>query len=397
MIQLIGIKGYCDIDIRQKFSIVSSKLDERLKSIFQNIGTVVIVSTCNRTEIYLDTNFEKEILLEKVFKEMCWDRELISYIFYVKDKEAVKHLMEVSCGFHSKIIGEDQILGQIKTGYEAALKNKTAGGSLQRLFQNAITCSKKFKDSCEIYKIPVSSASIVSREIAKREIRNIMLIGYGDTGSLVLKYLSSGKFDNLYIVVRDIKKYEKVPLLSGVKFISFSEKTKYLSLVDAVISCTSAPHTVLNKEEIPEKNMLIFDMAVPRDVHKDIYTMKNIEIYNIDDISSIDEENKAMRIEQMKKYKWIIEEAIEKFMQWVYLRDLSPKIQEIKSFGNKVSLDRIKTFKNKRESKDIDALAEKLLKSISNVYINNAIEVLKEAKLEGREEECLKILEKIFC
>ena len=345
MIQLIGVKSHCDINIRQNFAIVSAKLESKLKIIRENIGSVVIISTCNRTEIYVDSRFQGEQLIQKVFESLAWDKELLQYIFYVKEETAVRHLMEVICGFHSKIVGEDQILGQIKLAYEVALKNKTVKGNLQRLFQSAITCSKKFKYSCEIYKIPVSSASIVARETMQRGITSIMLIGFGETGSLILKYLTSGSFNNIYVVVRDVSKIDnKESYPKGVKFISFDEKNHYINKVDCIISCTSAPHTVVKKEEVPLKKMLIYDLALPRDVDIEVSEMGNVEIYNIDDISIIDEENKVMRLEKMKKYKCIIKDSMEKFLKWKSLRDLSPQIQKLQRFGEEVNKERIKTF-----------------------------------------------------
>ncbi len=143
MIQLIGIKSECDIDIRQKFSIVSSSLEEKLKKLNKFVDSSLILSTCNRTEVYVDSDIQGKKLINMIFAELGWNLELTNYIFYVKDITAVKHLLEVSCGFHSKILGEDQILGQIKDSYLSGLKARTIKGRLQRLFQYAITCGKE--------------------------------------------------------------------------------------------------------------------------------------------------------------------------------------------------------------------------------------------------------------
>ena len=112
--------------------------------------------------------------------------------------------MEVVCGFHSKILGEDQILGQVKTAYTEASKNKAVKGRLQRLFQQALACGKKFKDSSQLYKIPVSSAAIAAKEAMNKGCKSYMIIGFGTIGQLVLKYLKS--YEKIYIVVRNVKK-----------------------------------------------------------------------------------------------------------------------------------------------------------------------------------------------
>lgn len=398
MIQLIGVKSECDIEIRQKFSIISSKLEGKLKNIYKITGNVLILSTCNRTEIYVDSNIYGEKLVNVIFDALGWSKELIKYIFYVKDKDAVKHLMEVSCGFHSKILGEDQILGQIKNAYNMALKVKTIRGQLQRLFQNAITCGKKFKHDCEIYKIPVSVPSIAVKEAEKRRIKKYMVIGFGEIGKLVLKYLAGLNTEMIYIVVRDLNKVKNLyQNCNWIKFITFKERKSYYNDVDCIISCTSAPHAIIYKEELPEKKLLIFDLAVPKDVDTGVLNLSNVQVYDIDSISSIDENNKIMRKEKMEKYRYIIQEYIDEFVKWKSFDELSPEIQKIQSFGNQICKKRIETFKNKRYTKDNELLVQTMIQSTAKVYINRAISALKEAKLQGKEDEYLKFINKIFC
>ncbi|OBR89807.1 MULTISPECIES: glutamyl-tRNA reductase [Clostridium] len=398
MIQLIGVKSECDIEIRQKFSIVSSKLEDKLKNVYKITGNVLILSTCNRTEIYVDSNTQGEELINAVFDALGWSRELIIYTFYAKSEDAIKHLMEVSCGFHSKILGEDQILGQIKTAYNMALKVKTIKGQLQRLFQNAITCGKKFKNDCEMYKIPVSVPSIAVKEAEKSKIKRYMVIGFGEIGKLVLKYLAGLNTEIVYIVVRDLNKVKDLyENCNWIKFITFKERKAYYSNVDCIISCTSAPHAIIYKEELPKKKFLIFDLAVPKDIDAGVLSLPGVKVYDIDNISSIDENNKIMRKEKMEKYRYIIQEYIDEFIKWQSLDELSPEIQKMKSFGSEICEKRIETFKNKRYTKDNEVLVQTMIQSTAKVYINRAIDVLKEAKLQGKEDEYLKLINKIFC
>ncbi|MDZ5038604.1 glutamyl-tRNA reductase, partial [Clostridium perfringens] len=120
-----------------------------------------------------------------------WDINLREYCFYLTEKDSVKHLMEVVCGFHSKILGEDQILGQIKEAYSLAYNIGAVKSKLQRLFQQAITCGKKFKTESKLYEITVSSSSIAVNEVMKKNANKIMVIGYGEVGKLVVKYALS--------------------------------------------------------------------------------------------------------------------------------------------------------------------------------------------------------------
>lgn len=399
MLQLIGVKSNYGVEIRQKFSIIPSRFENNLKILKKIVDEIIIISTCNRTEIYVNSQMPYNKLIDSIFYNFNWDKNLISYTFYKEGQNVVRHLMEVICGFDSKILGEEQILGQIKTAYALALKNNSIKGELQRLFQEGIACSKNFRQCCEIYKIPVSSASIVVKEALKKGIKKFMIIGFGETGRLVLKYLLSCEIDIAYIVVRN-KNNIKINSTENekVRFINFEEKNKFYNEVDSIVSCTSAPHTIIHKEELPEqKSILIFDLAVPKDVDKEVVNLTNIKVMDIDDISNMDDNNKIMRREKMEKYKYILDEHIDKFTIWQSVSELSPEIQYIKNFGEEVNRERIKTFKNKKNTKDHEELAETLIKSTSKVYINRFIEVLKEEKLEGREKYCLEIMKKIFC
>ncbi|MBV4417925.1 glutamyl-tRNA reductase [Clostridium tyrobutyricum] len=398
MIQLIGIKSDCDIDIRQKFSIVSSSLEEKLKKLNKFVDSSLILSTCNRTEVYVDSDIQGKKLINMIFAELGWNLELTNYIFYVKDITAVKHLLEVSCGFHSKILGEDQILGQIKDSYLSGLKARTIKGGLQRLFQYAITCGKEFKNACEMYKIPVSSPSIVVKRALDSGFRRYMIIGFGKIGKLVLKYLVNSNAAVIYVVVRDLSKISDLERLqSEVKFITFNERKNYYGDIDCIVTCTSAPHSIISRQELPEKQLSIFDLAVPRDVDNDVFLLSNIKVYDIDDISRIDKNNKVMRKQKMAQYRYIIDKYIKKFIKWQTLNELSPEIQRIKNYGEEICEKRIKTFKNKRYTKDNEILARIMIQSTAKVYINRAIKLLKKEKLNGTEDNCLRFIDEIFC
>jgi glutamyl-tRNA reductase len=335
--------------------------------------------------------------LKKIFEILGWDIELKEACFYLEEKGAVRHLMEVVCGFHSRILGEDQILGQIKEAYFSAYKIGAVKNELQRLFQEAITCGKKFRTEGKLYEIPVSSASIAVNEAIKKGAKNIMVIGYGEVGKLVFKYALSNNINDLNLIVRNVEKIQGIED-KRVKVINYQEGRKIINDMDAVISCTSAPHLIIEKEHINEegKKLIIFDLALPRDIDEKIKDFKRIELYDIDDISSMDDENKKIRKERMEEFRSIINKYIDDYLNWKSIKEISPIIQKIKENSNDIVEKRETTLKNKcNDKKDIE-IANRLIKSTSDYYVNRAIEVLKEEKLKGQEEECIRILEKIF-
>ena len=397
MIGLIGIKKNTPIEIREKLTIHPNKIEQYTNLLLRIVKEVVILSTCNRTEIYFNDFSEDEEILKEIFEVFNWNYEFREYVFITRGINCAKHLFEVCCGFHSKIVGEDQILGQVRNAYEYALEYDSVSMELHRLFQEAVTCGKKFKNESRLFEIPVSSASIVANESIKRGCKRFMLMGYGDVGRLVMKYILSHNAELVYLVVRNPRIKEEIED-ERIKVINFNEKNKYIDEVECIIGCTSAPHTVLDKEDINDygHKLLIYDLAVPRDVAQDVSDIERTEVYNIDDISSVNDENKKLRVEKMKENKYILDKYFNEYDEWIKLRGVSEKIQKVKSAGYEISEKRMTTFKNKCKDDNDIKLANMLIKSTSDFYINRIIKVIKEETLKGREKECMEIIEKIL-
>lgn len=403
VIQLIGIQKDVDLRLREKFVIRKSEYKDKLLNLLRFFQEGVIISTCNRTEIYFTDDKFSDENLNKVFEALGWSGELKQYVFYREEEKAIKHLMELACGFHSKILGEDQILGQIKNAYNESININEYKGPLQRIFQLAITCGKEFRTVAKLYEIPVSSASIAANKAIAQGIKDFMVIGYGDVGQLAVKYLLSHNIEKVYLVVRNPQTIIAV-IDPRVEVVAFSKKSELLSKVSCVISCTSAPHIVLKEQDIDQavknnetiERYYIFDLAMPRDVEENIGDLEKVELYNIDRISSLDDENKKLRKERMKEFRWIINKYLEQFENWKNLREIAPVIKEIKTSAEKVCKERILTYSNKCREDNHKELAERMIKSVSDYYTNRAIEVLKEEKLMGSEDQCLKIIERIF-
>lgn len=397
MIQLLGIKKNTEVEIREKLSLSQKKREVYSKELIKYFDEVVILSTCNRTEIYFNGSLKGEEGLKKIFEVLNWDINLREYCFYLNEKETVRHLMEVVCGFHSKILGEDQILGQIKDAYHLADELGSVKHELQRLFQEAITCGKKFRTEGKLYEIPVSSASIAISEAIKNDSKRIMVIGYGEVGKLVVKYALSNDIKELNIVVRKVESVKDIED-KRVNIMNYEDGRNIINDMDCVVSCTSAPHLIIEKKHIKENGnkIIIFDLALPRDVDEKVKEYTRVNLYDIDDISSIDDDNKKLRKERMLKFKDIINAYIEGYFNWKDIRNIAAVIQDMKKNSSKVIKERQTTLKNKcNDKKDIE-IAQKLIKSTSDYYVNRAIEVLKEEQLKGQGEECIKILEKIF-
>ncbi|MFL0268652.1 glutamyl-tRNA reductase [Candidatus Clostridium radicumherbarum] len=395
MLQLIGLRSNITVDVREKLSVTKDNVDESLQRLKVFCNEAVIISTCNRTELYLVTDLIDESLTENVFKALNWDKKYLNFIFNISERKAVEHLFEVSCGFHSKILGEDQILGQVKNAIEISTKSKAASSILIRLFENAVSCGKEFRNRTKLYSIPVSSASIAVKQAEKLRAKSFMLIGFGNINQLVYKYITSIKYEIIYIAVRNT---EKIQIKAeNIKIININEKNNFISKVDCIITATSSENPIISKDDFAyEKTQYIFDLAIPRDVSEDAAEMPWIKVFNIDDISTMDAENKEKRKVLMESSKYILKKHIEQFIQWKSIETIVPNIKMLKIQGDLVYKNRFNSFKRKSYTQDKNILAETLLKSTSDAYINKAIEVLKEETLKGKSKECLELIERIF-
>ena len=397
MLGLIGIRKNVDINIRERLAIALSKQSKAVKELNKLYEEVVIISTCNRTEIYISGCLESEEDIRKIFEVLDWDISLLEYTFYLEGISVAKHLLEVVCGFHSKILGEDQILGQIKLAYELSLENKAIHTKLLRLFEEAISCGKKFRTESKLYEIPVSASSIAVKEVEEFGASSIMVLGYGTIGSLVVKYALGSKFNKVFIVVRN---KGKVPDLKDdrVEILDFNEYKDVINEVDAVISCTAAPHVVIKNDYINNngKEIMLIDLALPRDIDEALSQNERLNLLDIDTISKLDVDNKKLRNEKMNEYKFLVDEYLNEYKNWLNIREVTYYIHEMKNTGNSVIESRVKSFEHKcKDKRDIE-LATTLIKSTSDYYVNRAIKLLKEEKLKGRENECLNILKQIF-
>lgn len=397
MLGLIGIKKNVDIDVREKFSLTATKQIKALEELKNVYKEAVIISTCNRTEVYITGCSEEKDDVIKIFEILGWDISLVEHIFYLKGIEVAKHLMEVVCGFHSRILGEDQILGQVKAAYELSIEHKAISKKLLKLFEESIACGKRFRAESSLYKIPVSSSSIAVSNAIEFGAKSLMVLGYGTIGSLVVKYALGTRLEKIYIVVRNKSKVNNIDD-NRVSVLDFNQYKEIVSKVDAVISCTSAPHIVIKNDYISNegKGIMLIDLALPRDIDEKLSENSRVTLLDIDEISKLDLDNKNLRRLEMNKYKYIINEYLEEFSNWLSFREITYYIKEMKCNGNKIVEDRAKSFEHKCKSKDDIKLANKLIKSTSDYYINKAIKLLKEEKLKGREEECLRMLKEIF-
>lgn len=306
-----------DVSFRERLAFTKKKQSEILRQIleYKYADGCVLVSTCNRTEFYLENCAPAffEYLSEVTGIEKA---DLRGHMRVYTDSGATEHLFELTAGLDSMVLGEDQILGQVKDAHELALSENTSCELLNVLFRLAVTSAKKVKTETELSKTPVSVASLAvkacSEYLGGLEDKNVMVIGAsGKTGAVIVKDILSVGGANLYVTTRT-----HLPLdneqCDGVQFVDYAKRYEYAEKMDAVISATSSPHCVLEARLIPCSRRRIFvDLAVPKDIEADL-NGKYCYI-NIDDFEKIAKKNNEKKLVEAKHARAIIKKYIDEF------------------------------------------------------------------------------------
>jgi glutamyl-tRNA reductase len=300
--------------------IKKKKIEELLSS--KKILGFVNLSTCLRNEYYLHLSEEFSMKeLEKSFYEV----ETIIKM----GREAVEYLFNVSCGIYSVIKGEEQILAQLKKSYEYSLKNGESSTIINVIFNKAIELGKSFRNKSQICSNALSLEAIsfkfIKSEIEDLKNKKVLILGVGDLSRALLKVLIKEGIEDITITNRTIHKAIELKEIFDVKVISFAEKLEKIVESDVIISITSAPHTIIHKNELvgklEDKKYFFLDLAVPRDIEEEISDFSNVTLKNLDDVWNVYHMNVGNREELIEQYSFMIERQIINLMKWFEYRE----------------------------------------------------------------------------
>lgn len=409
-IAVVGINhNLAPINIREKVSFTDTNKIEGINILLdKNIDEVVILSTCNRSEIYISSqDIENSIEIVKDFYESFFRISDINlYLFSKKGSETINHLFEVSAGLDSVVLGEDQILGQVKDAHEFSLKLGGTQKLFNKLFRDAITTSKEIKTITKISQQPLSISYIgiklLKEKVKNLQNKNVLIIGLGKMNLLTLKHLQEENVGTVYIANRSIEKFKEIQSqYNNIEYVTYKERYNILfdNNIDIVISATASPHLVITYEDIPIINHPIYfmDLALPRDIDYRIKELENCQVYCIDDLKKIQCANDEKRVELSKQGQEIIEEKIKEFIEWKNISTIDPTIESLNKKCKDIKEDTLeylykKIDLNPRDKKILDKMLTSALKRVIREPILN----LKEVKNKGKREEYIKVIEELF-
>lgn len=395
------------INIRENVSFTDTQKIEGINFLLDNgIEEAIILSTCNRSEVYIySNNILDKVEVVKNFYQDFFDVENIEkFLFNKTGEEAIKHVFNVSAGLDSLVLGEDQILGQVKDAHDFARQLGSSKKVFNKLFREAVTVSKDIKTTTKISHQPLSISYIgikcLKEKMGSLENKNALVIGLGKMSKLAMKHLEEDQLNNIYVTNRSYEKLKNIQdEYKNLIPIKYEDRYEVMDKVNIVISATASPHTVLKKDEMPKTSnkLIMMDIALPRDIDKNLNEFENIEVYDIDDLKKISEANDKKRRELASIGELIIDEKIEEFNEWLDTIKIDPTIQSLNDKCSDIREDTLdyiyrKLDLNCREKKIIDKMLTSALKRLVREPIIN----LKQIKDSGKQEEYIKIVEELF-
>ena len=413
-IVLVGLNyRTASIDIREKFSLADFCAPENWAIPCSNsVRESLILSTCNRVEVCA--------VGEKGLKEQIlslWTRainvsvnEILPYIYFYSNQEAVRHLFSVAASIDSMVLGEPQILGQLKNAYRNSVNSGNSGLILNRLLHNSFSVAKRVRNETAVGNNAVS-ISYAAAELSKRIFGDMsshtaLLIGAGEMAELAAQHLLQAGIKEIIVVNRTEEKANLLAKKFSGRWTSFEKLIHVLPEADIIISSTGSPEPVLKVRDVQNilklrKNrpMFFIDIAVPRDIDPAINELDNIYLYDIDDLKEVVEENINSRLMEAEKAKHIIAEEVAKFSIWLENLQYQPIIETLFHRGESIASEEIKkTLKHLRtqDMEDKNAL-ELMAASIIKKLLHEPINYLKfgSAGKNGQNER-ISLMRKMF-
>ena len=392
------------VDIRERVAFAPGKLTEALKDLVSraSVQEAAIVSTCNRTELYCDysPSAQGDAAIVDWFREYhkLEKQDIEPYIFLHPDEDAVRHMLRVASGLDSLVLGEPQILGQIKEAYSSATTAGTMGGQLDRLFQHTFSVAKQIRTDTAIGASAVSVAfaavSLAKQIFSDFPQHTALLIGAGETIELAARHLHQNNIGRMIIANRTVENAHALAEEFGAYAITLSDISNHLAEADIVISSTASPLPVLGKGSVESalkirkhKPMLMVDIAVPRDIEAEVSNLNDVYLYTVDDLQDIIQEGLKSRQEAAQQAEEIIDAEVSHFMHWLQSLNAVSTIRAMRDNAESQRNEELERALNLLQSgKDPEQVMAELANRLTNKLIHTPSVMLKKAGYDSRDE-----------
>ncbi|MEA9859844.1 glutamyl-tRNA reductase [Xanthomonas campestris pv. raphani] len=381
------------VDLRERAAFAGDALPRALDSLrtLPQVREAALLSTCNRTELYAMADDPQTLV--------AWlDTHapgLSGYLYQHHDAEAVRHLFRVATGLDSMVLGEPQILGQVKDAWAVARAHGALGSGLDRLFQQTFSVAKRARTDTRVGANPVSVASTAVRlaqeSFARLNESTVLLVGAGETIELAAKHLSEGRVRRLLIANRTLAHAQTLATQHGGVALPLTELDRHLAEADVVFSATAAREPVLTRAQVEQalrtrkrKPMLLFDLAVPRDIEASVAELSDAYLYTVDDLERAVEDNRRSRREAADQAEAIIDLQVARYVETLQANERQAPLKRLRAFGDSTRDELLaKARQQLNNGKPADEVLEQLAHALTNRLLHPPTAALRDAALNN--------------
>lgn len=376
------------VEIREKVAFAQDLLHEVARAVrgLDHLNEAVILSTCNRVEIFAATR-HREKGVESLIRFMAEYHsipieDLRPHIYFYAGIDAVRHVFRVASSLDSMVVGEPQILGQVKEAYDKAVQGSATGLVLNRFMHKAFSTAKRVRTETRIAQSAVS-VSFAAVELARKIFgelsgKTVMVVGAGEMCELAATHLVENGVSKVMVTNRTLSRAEALADKFDGKAVEFDSFTEHLDQVDIIISSTGAPHHVVTVDNMREamasrkqKPMFLIDIAVPRDIEPAINELPNVFLYDVDDLQGIVAVNIKERAKEAKKAEAIVNIEVDSFIRWTKTLDVTPTIRQLRDHLESIRQAELeKTLKvfgdniSKKQKKSLEMMTQAITNKI---------------------------------
>jgi len=387
------------VEVREKVAVGEAQMAETLRQLQQVEGVeeAALVSTCNRTEIYarIDEGRVSAVVDWLAGRNGLATDALATYLYTHEGDAAVRHLFRVATGLDSLVLGEPQILGQVKDAWQQARGAGSLRTPLDRLFQQSFAVAKRVRTDTRIGAHPVSVAyagvRLVRQVFAELDRATVLLVGAGDTIELAAKHLVNAEAKRLLIANRTLEHAQALASRVGGYALPLSELPRHLPEADVVISATAAREPVLRATDVRDalkarrqRPMFLLDLAVPRDIEASVAALANVYLYTVDDLEQVISESKASRQAAAEQAEAIIDLSVEHFMAWWRAQGQQDSLRALRRTAELAKADALaKARERLAAGEPAEAVMERLAHQLTNQLLHAPSTALRQAALDG--------------
>jgi glutamyl-tRNA reductase len=387
------------VGVRERIAFAPDRVCSALRDLLDHGGAheAAILSTCNRTELYCGLNDRDsgQVVEWLGHYHLLRTMDLQPYLYRHTEQQAVRHILRVASGLDSMVLGEPQILGQVKAAYQAANGAGTLGARLERLFQHTFAVAKQVRTDTRIGASPVSVAfaavGLAKQIFADLPKRAALLIGAGDTIELVARHLHENGVGRLIVANRTLEQAHALVAQFGGYAIALDEIPAHLGEADIVIAATTSPGLMLDAARVRaclkqrrRRPMFMVDLAVPRDIDPTVAALDDVYLYTVDDLKDIIQENLRSREAAAEQAEEIIDSQVEHFMAWLRTQDSAASIRALRQRAENVRDEALARARRQlTQGKDPAEVLDLLANLLTNKLIHPPCAGLREAAAQG--------------